>query len=125
METAVSDFAQPGPTFATFVHGFFSRPIRRMARRPGPCLRPFGKPWGEIFGDAEAREFIQRENPNVVAYVQAETSTGAFQPGKAICEAAHEASAVVIADFVTSLGGMPVEVDATGIDIAYSCSQKC
>ena len=59
-----------------------------------------------------------------MAYVQAETSTGAFQPGKAICEAAHEAGALVIADCVTSLGGMPVEVDATGIDIAYSCSQK-
>jgi alanine-glyoxylate transaminase/serine-glyoxylate transaminase/serine-pyruvate transaminase len=59
-----------------------------------------------------------------VAYVQAETSTGAFQPGKAICDAAHEAGAMVIADCVTSLGGMPVEVDATGIDIAYSCSQK-
>jgi hypothetical protein len=59
-----------------------------------------------------------------VAYVQAETSTGAFQPGHAICEAAHEVDALAIADCVTSLGGMPVRVDETGIDIAYSCTQK-
>jgi alanine-glyoxylate transaminase / serine-glyoxylate transaminase / serine-pyruvate transaminase len=41
-----------------------------------------------------------------------------------ICRAAHDAGALVIADCVTSLGAMPVEVDKTGIDIAYSCSQK-
>lgn len=125
MEAAVANFAEPGQTFAIFVNGFFSERISEMARRQGARLVRFEKPWGEIFGDAEAREFIQREHPSVVAYVQAETSTGAFQPGKAICEASHEAAAVVIADCVTSLGGMPVEVDATGIDIAYSCSQKC
>jgi len=47
-----------------------------------------------------------------------------MQPGKAICEAAHEAGALAIADCVTSLGSVPVMVDDTGIDIAYSCSQK-
>src|SRR3982751_6456872 len=57
-------------------------------------------------------------------YVQAETSTGAFQQGTGICKAAHDAGALVIADVVTSLGAMPVKVDETGIDIAYSCTQK-
>ncbi len=57
-------------------------------------------------------------------YVQAETSAGAFQRGEAICKAAHQVGALVIADCVTSLGAMPVEVDKTGIDVAYSCSQK-
>ena len=57
-------------------------------------------------------------------YVQAETSAGAFQRGEAICNAAHDVGALVITDCVTSLGAMPVEVDKTGIDIAYSCSQK-
>jgi len=59
-----------------------------------------------------------------VAYVHAETSTGALQPGAAICRAAHDMGALVIADCVTSLGAMPVRFDATGIDIAYSCTQK-
>lgn len=124
MEAAVANFAEPSRTFAIFVNGFFSERISEMARRQGARVVRLEKPWGEIFGDTEAREFIGREKPSVVAYVQAETSTGAFQPGNAICHAAHDAGAVVIADCVTSLGGMPVEVDATGIDIAYSCSQK-
>jgi alanine-glyoxylate transaminase / serine-glyoxylate transaminase / serine-pyruvate transaminase len=59
-----------------------------------------------------------------VAFVQAETSTGMFNQAKPICEAAHEVDALVIADCVTSLGGMPVLVDENGIDVAYSCSQK-
>jgi alanine-glyoxylate transaminase/serine-glyoxylate transaminase/serine-pyruvate transaminase len=59
-----------------------------------------------------------------VAYVHAETSTGALQSGRAICAAAHDAGALVIADCVTSLGGLPVEFDRTGMDIAYSCTQK-
>jgi alanine-glyoxylate transaminase/serine-glyoxylate transaminase/serine-pyruvate transaminase len=125
MEAAVANFAEPGEPFAVFANGFFSDRITEMARRQGARVARFEKPWGEIFADDEASAFIRREKPRVVAYVQAETSTGAFQPGKAICDAAHEAGAVAIADCVTSLGGMPVEVDATGIDIAYSCSQKC
>jgi Serine-pyruvate aminotransferase/archaeal aspartate aminotransferase len=56
--------------------------------------------------------------------VHAETSTGAHQPGDGICRAARDAGALVIADCVTSLGGMPVRVDETGIDIAYSGTQK-
>jgi alanine-glyoxylate transaminase / serine-glyoxylate transaminase / serine-pyruvate transaminase len=47
-----------------------------------------------------------------------------FNQAKPICDAAHEVDALVIADCVTSLGGMPVLVDQNGIDIAYSCSQK-
>jgi alanine-glyoxylate transaminase/serine-glyoxylate transaminase/serine-pyruvate transaminase len=59
-----------------------------------------------------------------VAFVQAETSTGMFNQAKPICDAAREVDALVIADCVTSLGGMPVLVDENGIDIAYSCTQK-
>ncbi|MGH9667273.1 MAG: pyridoxal-phosphate-dependent aminotransferase family protein, partial [Bryobacteraceae bacterium] len=81
-------------------------------------------PWGETFSGDEAGDFIRRERPHTVAVVHAETSTGALQPGKAICEEAHETGALTIADCVTSLGGMPVQVDETGIDIAYSCTQK-
>ena len=82
------------------------------------------KPWGEPFDPQEVREFIRRERPRVVAFVQAETSTGLYNQAKPICDAAHEVDALTIADCVTSLGGMPVLVDENGIDIAYSCSQK-
>ncbi len=124
MEAAVANFVEPGAKFAVFANGYFSDRITEMGRRYGAEVVRLEKPWGEVFCGGEAASFIRREKPALVAYVQAETSTGAFQEGRAICQAAHEAGALVIADCVTSLGGMPVEVDETGIDIAYSCTQK-
>jgi alanine-glyoxylate transaminase / serine-glyoxylate transaminase / serine-pyruvate transaminase len=124
MEAAVSNFVEEGQKFAVFANGFFCDRITEMGRRHGASVVRFEKPWGETYSDAEAAEFIHREKPHVVAFVNAETSTGAHQPGAGICKAAHEVDALVIADCVTSLGSMPVEVDKTGIDIAYSCSQK-
>jgi alanine-glyoxylate transaminase / serine-glyoxylate transaminase / serine-pyruvate transaminase len=124
MEAAVANFVEPGTKFAVFANGYFSDRLTEMAKRNGANVVRFEKPWGEVFSDAEAEDFIRRERPNVVGYVHAETSTGALQAGRAICAAAHDASALVIADCVTSLGGLPVEFDKTGMDIAYSCTQK-
>ena len=124
METAVANFVEPGSKFAVLANGYFCDRITEMARRYGAEIVRLEKPWGEPFGDEEAAQFIHREKPRVVAYVHAETSTGAEQKGKDICAAAHEVGALAIADCVTSLGGMPVHVDETGIDIAYSCTQK-
>jgi alanine-glyoxylate transaminase / serine-glyoxylate transaminase / serine-pyruvate transaminase len=124
METAISNFVEPGMKVAVFANGFFCDRMTEMARRHGADVVRSEKPWGGSFGDTEAAEFIHREKPKVVMYVTAETSTGVFQRGEAICKAAHEVGALVIADCVTSLGAMPVNVDQTGIDIAYSCTQK-
>ncbi len=98
--------------------------MSEMARRQGGEVVRLEKPWGEVFTAEEASELVRREKPQIVMYVQAETSAGAYQRGDHICQAAREAGALVIADCVTSLGAMPVEVDKTGIDVAYSCSQK-
>jgi alanine-glyoxylate transaminase/serine-glyoxylate transaminase/serine-pyruvate transaminase len=124
MEAAVANFVEPGDRVAIFANGYFCDRITEMVRRYGGEPVRLEKPWGEVFEDDEAREFIFRHRPRVVAFVHAETSTGALQRGRAICEAAHAVDAVAIADCVTSLGGMPVNVDDTGIDVAYSCSQK-
>lgn len=124
METAVANFVEAGSKFAVLANGFFCDRISEMGRRYGAEVVRFEKPWGQMFSDEEAREFILRERPAAVAFVHAETSTGVLQPGRAICEAAHEAGALVLADCVTSLGAMPVEIDKTGIDVAFSCSQK-
>jgi alanine-glyoxylate transaminase/serine-glyoxylate transaminase/serine-pyruvate transaminase len=124
METAVSNFIEPGTRLALFVNGYFGERIGEMASRHQAEIVRLEKPWGEVFSDDEAVEFIRRERPRVVAFVQAETSTGAFQQSKALCDAAHEVDAIVIGDCVTSLGAMPVDVDANRIDVAYSCTQK-
>ncbi|MGA2644806.1 MAG: alanine--glyoxylate aminotransferase family protein [Candidatus Sulfotelmatobacter sp.] len=124
MEAAVANFVEPGAKFAIFANGYFSDRLTDMAKRQGADVVRLEKGWGEIFTDDEAPDFIRREQPKVVGYVHAETSTGALQSGRAICAAAHDAGALVIGDCVTSLGGLPVEFDKTGIDVAYSCTQK-
>ena len=124
MEAAVTNFVEPGTKFAVFANGYFSDRLTEMANRQGANVVRFEKLWGETYTDEEAREFIHWEKPKVVGYVHAETSTGALQSGRAICAAAHEAGALVIGDCVTSLGGVPIEFDQTGIDVAYSCTQK-
>ena len=124
MEASIANFVEPEAKIAIFANGYFSDRLTEMAKRQGANVVRLEKPWGETFTDDEAEEFIHREKPNLVAYVHAETSTGALQPGRAICAAAHDAGVLVIADCVTSLGGVPVEFDRTGIDVAYSCTQK-
>jgi alanine-glyoxylate transaminase / serine-glyoxylate transaminase / serine-pyruvate transaminase len=124
MEAAVTNFVEGGAKIAVFANGFFSDRLTEMAKRNGADVVRFEKAWGETFTEDEAKEFIHREKPKVVAFVHAETSTGALQSGGAVCAAAHEVGALVIGDCVTSLGGVPVEFDKTGVDVAYSCTQK-
>ncbi len=124
METAVSNFVDPGTKFLVFSAGYFAERIAEMGRRHGATVIRFEKPWGDVFTEAEAREAIERERPQVAAFVHAETSTGALQPPQAISRPAHEAGALVIGDCVTSLGAAPIRVDESGIDMAFSCTQK-
>jgi alanine-glyoxylate transaminase / serine-glyoxylate transaminase / serine-pyruvate transaminase len=124
MEAAVSNFVDPGATFLVFSAGYFAERIAEMGRRHGAHLVRCEKPWGEVFSEAEAREAIERERPQVVSFVHAETSTGALQPPLAITGPAHAAGALVIADCVTSLGAAPIRIDDSGIDMAFSCTQK-
>ncbi len=124
MEAAIANFVRPGSKFAIFTAGHFADRMSIMGQRQRANVVRLEKTWGEVFTAEEADEFIERERPDVVGFVQAETSTGAYQSGKAIVPAARGVNALVIADCVTSLGAMPVELDAVGIDVAFSCSQK-
>ncbi len=124
MEAAIANFVRPGSKFAIFAAGHFADRMTIMGQRQRATVVRLEKPWGQVFTAEEADEFIQRERPDTVGFVQAETSTGAYQSGRAIAPAARDVNALVIADCVTSLGAMPVELDAVGIDVAFSCSQK-
>jgi alanine-glyoxylate transaminase/serine-glyoxylate transaminase/serine-pyruvate transaminase len=124
MEAAVANFVEPGRKFALLTNGFFADRIGEMARRQGAEVVRLVKDWGVPFDPQEVRDFIRRERPQVIGFVQAETSTGMYNQAGPVCEAAREVDALTIADCVTSLGAMPVLVDQNGIDIAYSCTQK-
>ncbi len=124
MEAAVANFVWPGTTFAVFTNGHFGNRIVAMGERQHAKVVRLDRKWGEVFTEDEAQEFIKRTRPDAVAFVQGETSTGAYQSGKAITAAARAANVLVIADCVTTLGAMPVEIDSVGVDVAFSCSQK-
>ncbi|MCA9068075.1 MAG: alanine--glyoxylate aminotransferase family protein, partial [Planctomycetaceae bacterium] len=83
------------------------------------------RPFGEVFSVEEIKTAIEKHQPKVVGIVHAETSTGAWQPLEDISKVVHEAGALLLVDCVTSLGGVPVEVDAWELDAVYSGTQKC
>jgi alanine-glyoxylate transaminase/serine-glyoxylate transaminase/serine-pyruvate transaminase len=124
MEAAIANFVAPGTKIGIFCAGVFANRMVAIAKRYGANVVTLDKQWGEVFEPEEATRFIEKERPEVVAFVTAETSTGTHQSGRAIAAAARERGAMVIADCVTSLGAMPVEMAAIGIDVAFSCSQK-
>ena len=72
MEAAVANFVWPGTKFAVFANGHFSNRIVAMGERQGAMVVRLDKKWGEVFTEEEARGFIQRERPQVVAFVQSE-----------------------------------------------------
>jgi alanine-glyoxylate transaminase/serine-glyoxylate transaminase/serine-pyruvate transaminase len=95
-----------------------------MGRRHGATVVRCEKPWGETYSEADVAAFFAAHKPAVVAFVHAETSTGCHTNPQVIASGARKAGALVIADCVTSLGGMPVNLDEAGVDVAYSGTQK-
>jgi len=124
MESALANFVEPGQKLVVFSAGYFGERIAEMGRRQGANVFVCHKPWGETFTEPQAREVVGREMPQAVAFVHAETSTGALQDPKAITAAARGCGALTIMDCVTSLGAIPIDIDASGIDVAFSCTQK-
>ncbi len=125
METCVVNLIEPGERMVVCVNGVFGQRMTDVAQRAGANVTTIERPWGEVFDLQQVREVLQRVRPKVLGIVHAETSTGAWQPLAGLGELCHELDALLLVDTVTSLGGVPVEVDAWGIDAVYSGTQKC
>ena len=125
METALVNVIEPGDSVIVGINGYFGGRIADIAERCGAQVIPVQAEWGDIIQPEQIDEACSKVNPKLVAVVHGETSTGILQPLEEIIEIAHQKDALFLADCVTSLGGQPVELDARGIDIAYSCTQKC
>src|SRR5262249_48927139 len=125
MEATVVNLIEPGDAMLVCVNGVFGGRMVDVAERAGAKVTAIERPFGEGFDPQEVRAAIKRVGPKVGGIVHAETSTGAWQPVEEIAEIAHEAGALILVDTVTSLGGVPVEVDAWGLDAVYSGTQKC
>jgi alanine-glyoxylate transaminase/serine-glyoxylate transaminase/serine-pyruvate transaminase len=127
MEAALVNLLEPGDQVLACIAGYFGERLADLAARQGARVLRVEAPWGEtITADAVESALAGAEGPvKVVTLVHAETSTGAHQPVPEIARAAKAHGALLVLDAVTSLGGVPVEVDAWGVDVCYACSQKC
>jgi alanine-glyoxylate transaminase/serine-glyoxylate transaminase/serine-pyruvate transaminase len=125
MEAAVVNLIEPGDAMVVCVNGVFGGRMADVAQRAGAKVTQVERPWGEVFTLEDLADVLQRVRPKVVGIVMAETSTGAWQPLEAISKVVHDCGALLLVDAVTSLGGVPVEVDAWNIDAIYSGTQKC
>jgi len=126
MEAAVGNLVEPGETALVPGNGYFGDRMAEMVRRAGGTPQQIAVPWGEPLDPDDVRAACEEHDPDVVGLVHAETSTGVVQPDVgAITAAAHDHGALVVADVVTSLGGVEFRMDEWGVDVAYSASQKC
>ncbi len=125
METCFVNLVEPGEIVIIGVNGVFGERMCEVARRCGAEVVRVEAPWGTAI-DPERLLAAQRERPEarLVAVVHAETSTGVrndIEPLRAL----QETGTLLLVDAVTSLGGIPLEVDGWGIDAVYSGTQKC
>lgn len=125
MESTVANLLEPGDAILIGVNGYFGERLCDMAKRYGAEVRRLERPWGQVFEPDEIKAALRQKPAKVVALVHAETSTGALQPLEAMGRIIREYGGIFLIDCVTSLGGIPVEIDAWDIDIAYSGTQKC
>lgn len=125
MEAAFANFVEPGDPVLIGVNGYFSERMVEIAGRYGAVVQRLDRAWGEVFTLEEIDAALRKQPAKLVALVHAETSTGALQPLDGMAEVVHRHGALLLVDCVTSLGGLPVQIDARGIDIAYSGTQKC
>ncbi|MFC7233267.1 pyridoxal-phosphate-dependent aminotransferase family protein [Saliphagus sp. GCM10025308] len=126
MEAAIGNVVEPGDTMLVPTNGYFGGRMASMARRAGGEVVEVDAPWGEPLDPAAVSDALAEHDPDVFGFVHAETSTGVRQPNvPELTAAAHDHDALVIADTVTSLGGVELRVDEWDIDVAYSGPQKC
>jgi alanine-glyoxylate transaminase/serine-glyoxylate transaminase/serine-pyruvate transaminase len=126
METCVTNLVEPGDRMLVCIAGVFGQRMADVAGRVGAEVTAIEVPWGQVFTPEQVEAAIRDHGPfKVVGIVHAETSTGAAQPVEAISRTVHDAGALLLVDTVTSLGGMPVDVDGWRVDACYSGTQKC
>ncbi|MEL4341385.1 alanine--glyoxylate aminotransferase family protein [Shewanella xiamenensis] len=126
METCFVNLVEPGEKVIVCRNGVFGERMRQNVERVGAIAVLVDNEWGTPV-DPAAVEAALKANPDAkfLAFVHAETSTGALSDAKTLCALAKQFGCLSIVDAVTSLGGVELRVDEWGIDAIYSGSQKC
>ena len=126
METAFQNLLEHGDSAIVAQNGVFGGRMKEVVERCGATAIMVEDDWGKPV-DLQKVEDALKAHPEakLLAFVHAETSTGARSDAKALCKIAHDNDALALVDAVTSLGGSELEVDGWGIDAIYSGTQKC
>ncbi len=126
MEAGIANLIEPGNVAIVGVNGYFGRRIAEIARRYGAEVVEVSADWGEHVPNERLLEALENyPGARLLAVVHAETSTGSQHPLAELGAAMADSDTLLMADCVTSLGGVELDFDAWGIDYAYSCTQKC
>ncbi|QSO47089.1 alanine--glyoxylate aminotransferase family protein [Alicyclobacillus mengziensis] len=126
METVFVNLLEPGDKVLICICGVFGERMKDIAVRSGANVLTVEAAWGQPIEPEDVQAALKSSSGvKAVAIVHAETSTGVWQPLEEISRIVHDYGALFIVDAVTSLGGIPVEVDRLGIDACYSGTQKC
>ncbi len=125
METCFVNLVEPSDPVLILVNGVFGRRMADVASRLGAEVDTLEFEWGTPVLVDQVKDQLQKKPYKLVAVVHAETSTGVCNPVAEIGELVRPTGALYLVDAVTSLGGMPVETDAWGVDALYSGTQKC
>ncbi|MFN3751037.1 MAG: pyridoxal-phosphate-dependent aminotransferase family protein [Thiobacillus sp.] len=126
MEMCFVNLVEPGDKVIVCKNGVFGGRMLENVKRCGGVPVVVDDAWGQPVDPDKVRDaFKANPDARVLAFVHAETSTGAQSDAETLAKIAQEAGALTIMDCVTSLGGTPIHLDAWGIDAAYSGSQKC
>jgi alanine-glyoxylate transaminase/serine-glyoxylate transaminase/serine-pyruvate transaminase len=125
-EAAMANVVEPGDKVIVGINGVFGGRLAEMARRMGCEVVTVEEDWGAVF-DPQMLIDSHKAHPDarVLAVVHAETSTGAWQPLAELGGYLARTDTLFLVDTVTSLAGVPVDVDAHHIDVCYSGTQKC
>lgn len=124
MEAAVANVTTPGMQAVVVVSGYFGDRLAQILERYGAHVRRVEVEWGRACDPAAVETALRAARTDLLAVVHAETSTGVVNPVADIVKLAASQGALTIVDAVTSLGALPVDVAAWGVDVCYSCTQK-
>jgi serine---pyruvate transaminase len=125
MESAIVNLCSPGDRALVVSAGYFGERWATMARAFGAEVDEIRYDWGELpVADELARRLQELGGVKVVFLTHSETSTGVVADVQALAAAAKNAGALVVVDAVSSLGAVPLETDAWGLDAVISGSQK-
>ena len=125
MEAAMMNLLEPGDRAVVAVNGAFGGRMADMAGRAGATVVTVDHDWGKPVDPARVEAALAEAPTKVLAFVHAETSTGARSDAATLCGIARKYGALSVVDCVTSLGGIAVDAAAWDADVIYSGTQKC